>query len=154
LVIDRYTPIRGVLNFKAKHYGDLDLPLVVGVLVQEYFASQGVMKQVLHGEPDSLLSQAERAKHGLDGFFNTSTATRVSVVLAATELPPWLVGRTHPLIWRNPSARRHLTSRLPFRSALWDYDRAQFIEGPPGKPIHELFGIPADWPGPDKPFPD
>jgi hypothetical protein len=152
-VVDRYAPIRRVLDFKAKHYGELDYPLVVAVLVQEHFASQGVLKQVLFGEPDSMVSQKERAKVGLDGFFHTPRAARVSAVLAATELAPWTVARNAPATWRNPYAKRPLVTKLPFRASLWDYDRSKMVEGSPGKSSHELLGIAVTWPGPGKPFP-
>jgi hypothetical protein len=77
--------------------------------------------------------------------------TRVSAVITGTSLMPWNVATTWPRLWPNPWAARPLSVELPFPIALATEDGAVSYEDRDDAPAG-IFGLPADWPGPEDRF--
>lgn len=152
-----YGPLRHQLVRKARKASRLDRPLVVALLVDfplPILSKPDVVREALFGMPVTVL--------GLDGSRSRATAkdgvwivegkpTRqgVSALLVAQDL--W-VGRTLPELHHHPAPHRRFDIEdMPFRTVTYDLAGEEHAvevraEG------HEVFGLPADWPGPENSF--
>jgi len=159
--VDDRTPILSALRSKATRYGELDRPYVVALLVDRVFADEEDVEEALFGPVHYTLVEgaedlsAKPLRHP-DGLWQRGSAnrnTRVSAVLAAINLAPYFVARNMPRLWHNPWARRPLTAELPWPGAAADPETGLLERGEANVPPHELFGLQAEWPGPEDPFP-
>lgn len=152
-----YGPLRRQLVRKARKASRLDRPLVVALLVDFPFpivSKPGVVREALFGMPVTVL--------GLDGSRSVTTdqdgvwvvdgkPTRqgVSALLVAQDL--W-VGRTLPELHHHPAPHRRFDIEdVPFGTVTYDLAGQEHAvevsaEG------REVFGLPADWPGPEDSF--
>jgi hypothetical protein len=90
---------------------------------------------------------------GNDRLWRPDKNTSVSAVLYASRFMPWSIASAAPELWINPWAEH------PIPADAFDWcDRVQadsvgVLERiPAGRPITELLGLSAEWPGPEKPF--
>jgi hypothetical protein len=129
--IDDISPIRRGLKRKTK-YGMLDHPLVLGVLVDSPFVSNGDVESALFGTLAVQYTQRLKAedvswsrwvRRG-DGFFRSVTGPRnkeVSAVLVAFKLRPWTVASAEYgglKLWHHPWASNPFRHEVPFASAV------------------------------------
>lgn len=151
-VVDRRGPLRNALDRKVRHYGSLDRPLVIALLCREQGVSQMAVGTMLHGQHGSKLTHRQLADVGLEGFFSTRTAGKVSAVLAACQLEPWYLVRRSPCIWPNPTTRHPLDVHLPWTVLGWDEKQDEPVLEADGVAMSEVFGLEQSWPGPDRAF--
>lgn len=124
--------VRGKIEGKARHYGDLDAPFVVAVHDVTPFASRGVMKEALFGL-DRPFWEAHRG-----------VPNRVSAVLAASDFGMSSPARKTPELWINPYARH------PLAKGLLPWPVVGESGASSGGPVIDpasLFELPNDWPG-------
>ncbi len=89
-----------------------------------------------------------------DGFWMRGTqpqGTRVSAVLAGTDLMPWRPARQLPRLWLNPWATRPLTVTDHFPTATVN-DHGLVVSAETDVEAHVVLNLPKNWPGPESPF--
>lgn len=157
--IDDHTPLVKTLKAKAPgQYGDFDHPYVIAILSESptvdevdvasaLFGRDAVQFQELSdGSFDTTQTrQADGFWHGPLGFMNT----RVSGVLVALTLLPWTIATSTPRLWLNPYTGSPLPDEdhAPWATAVPDLQKGEMIKHLGPYPLHELFGLPSDWPG-------
>lgn len=158
--INDRTPIRRALYEKAHKYGNqLDRPLVVALAIAREFADDTDMMDTLFGSDVYMIDPVSgdgRPGRLMDGLMigpMGPRSRRLSAVLVSRDLLPHLAARTTLALWRNPWAD------YPVR---WDgggvlatvepRDDGSLATIPATTSTGELLGLPADWPGPEKPF--
>ncbi len=160
-VVDEQAPIVSALRRKATRYGELDRPYVVAVLVDRVFADEedvaealfAKVQLALDGESQLLSGEPMREPQGLWRRGNTPRNTRVSAVLSAIHLSSHVVARSMPRLWHNPWARRPIEVDLPWPATMVDLSTGEMTRSGAHVEPHELLRLPADWPGPEEPFP-
>lgn len=159
--IDDITPLRRALERKAGHYGTLDYPLVVAVLIDASFSEDNDVEAALYGT--RAISYTERLRPTdqararwvrlADGLYRDERGPRrrdLSAVLSAHGLQPSSVASSEfagIVTWHHPWALRPLSARLPFASRDLDGSTGHLHAHPATVPAHALLGLPADWPG-------
>lgn len=148
------------LQRKANRYGTLTHPFIVAVLLLGERAEAEAVEPVLYGRTASFvhLRPGRGAAGGLsypyrmrDGFWvgpRGTANTRVSAILTAVNLQPWLAGMTRPTLWLNPQPARP----LPRAHIPWDTRMLGTIVHSSGADPAVLFGLPPHWPAPGDPF--
>jgi len=157
-VVDEQAPIVSALRRKATRYGELDRPYVVAVLVDRVFADEedvaealfAKVQLALDGESQLLSGEPMREPQSLWRRGNTPRNTRVSAVLSAIHLSSHVVARSMPRLWHNPWARRPIEVDLPWPATMVDLSTGEMTRS--GAHVEPL-RLPADWPGPEEPFP-
>jgi len=76
----------------------------------------------------------------------------VSALLHALRIVPWSVGEVVPELWVNPFARAPLLVRFPWARTVEVDGNGRFVVTAPTTTPRELFGLSAEWPGPEQPF--
>lgn len=158
-LIDDITPLRKRLRAKGSHYGDLDVPLVIAVLMLRDFADERDVMSALFGTAAIQYTQrlrkedpppwARRIRRD-DGYFLRSTGPihpGVSALLVAERLRPWNIADVSPVVWHHPAPRRPLASVLPLPSVAVELPTGSLRREPAEVPVHEVLGIRRDWPG-------
>jgi hypothetical protein len=153
--------VRKTLNRKGSHYGPLDKPFVVALLCMSSFMGDDDMEQALFGSLACryYVNEPSRKVHWVrlrDGFWMRGSqprGTRVSAVLAGTDLMPRRSACRLPRLWLNPWGTRPLTVTDPFPTATAN-DRGLVVSAETDFEAHVVLGLPKDWPGPESPFID
>ncbi len=65
---------------------------------------------------------------------------------------PWTAAKAVPRLWLNPGAARPLPMQLELPTASLDIE-GRLVLSPDELSGADLFGLQADWPGPEGPFP-
>jgi hypothetical protein len=157
--VDTTSGLRSAVREKAGRYGKLDRPYVIAVLNVDDFANPWDVIDALYGTVSYRFDPSD-AEHNpepfrqLDGPWMSASGpinTRVSAVLTATNISPPLVARIAPHLWLNPWAARPLSDRL-----AWQTCRVQdgiLVDDDADAEPFVLLNLPAEWPGPEEPFP-
>jgi hypothetical protein len=146
------------LRRKFRHYGPLDLPLVVGVLGASSFLERSDVEQALFGR-HAIQCQREppfayrsiRQRNGVWMGPIGPTGRGVAAILCASQLHPSTCTRVLPVLWMNPWAESPLQSRLPFATASTN-DEGGLTYEEATRSAAEILGLPPEWPGPEEPF--
>lgn len=153
--VDDVEAVRKALRRKAWHYGALDCPFVIAVMLPSAFTSIEAILEALYGS-DVYRSAAEhpeggQLERGTDGFWSARTS-HVSALIFGT-IFPWTVATTWPQLWMHPASLHPLGDYLGLpRAVITGPFTVEWIE--PSAPTPALFfDLAADWPGPDEPFP-
>jgi hypothetical protein len=81
--------------------------------------------------------------------------TRVSAVLVADHVGPWRIPEALPTLWHHPAAEHPLpVFDAPWRQAAIDKSTGAIAFVDSAIALRDLFGLAADWPGPEPAFPD
>jgi hypothetical protein len=147
--VDNATGLRRALDSKANKYGALDAPLVIAVLSNtEYPTRPYETLEALYGLSSLTPTRpAERLDDlARDGHWFTRMGWRrghAPQVILASGLKPWSILTTRPQLWRTLEP-----GIIAPHQPGW-LDRVD-VDGPEptintGAPLHDLFGLPADW---------
>jgi hypothetical protein len=79
---------------------------------------------------------------------------RVSAVLLGRNVTPWSVTDRAPELWHHPFANHPLDVELIFPTQQLNVNQGRLVKSDAGMSMHEFFGLPPEWPGPDEAFPD
>jgi hypothetical protein len=158
-VVDERQAIESDLKAKAKRYGRPDRPFVIAALCIRDFADDRSIEQALYGPevvriavPRSGRSagagQARMARdpHGLWQWGDEQRATRVSAVLTASHINPWLMARADLTIWKNPWAALPLQIELPFRTVTGNVDEGRLVVTEGSAKARDVLGLHEGWP--------
>lgn len=150
--------LRDSLERKFRHYGSLDAPLVVGVLMMSGSVDRETVEQALFGDEAIQFSRSDprdyrliRRRNGAWVKERGPAATAVSAVAVSSRLRPWTSASHLPEFWLHPRAQTPLACELPFACAAVS-DEGSLVYADAGVRACELLGLPADWPGPESPF--
>ncbi len=162
--IDDKKPLLRRLRRKSSRYGSFDEPYVIAVSGSSFTTDETDIVDALFGT--DIVTVASPASGGppavhpsphADGLFvhgGKIGTTQVSAVLAVPYLEPWEVARKVPSLVHHPAPNHALTTECPYlRIGSADED-GQLVWTPPSRPIHELFDLPEEWPGPEPAFVD
>lgn len=146
------------LKSKKARYAIQDRPYVIVIGNTHSFQSADDPMDTLYGDElvqihvdeddEPLVAGLARAPNGL---FRPNRNRRVSAVLHLPNMYPWSVAKLQPELWVNPFAHRELGVRIPWADEISVVD-GQLTRTPAAVPVHELFGLSSDWPGPERPF--
>jgi hypothetical protein len=159
-VLDTSSGLRAAIKEKASRYGRLDLPYVIAVLNVDDFANPWDIVDALYGTVSYRFDASPGAERDpqpfrqLDGPWMSPsgpTNTRVSAVLTAANISPPIVARIAPHVWLNPWAARPLQDRLAWRTS--HIKDGILVDTDADAEPFDLLNLPADWPGPEDPFP-
>ncbi len=150
--------LESTLERKRRKYGKPDEPLVFALLLPSATMDDEDIEQALLGR-EAWRFDPENPEDGewtrqRNGFWmkgGRARGTRVSAVITGTHVLPWTVAKTWPRLWPNPWATHPLGTGLPFPTGVADEQGAVTYHDREGLPA-EIFGLPDDWPGPEKPF--
>jgi hypothetical protein len=79
---------------------------------------------------------------------------RLSAVLVTTDLAPWATPRIRLACWKSPRARFPLDCDGGGVVSMVDpQGDGSLAVTPATSTVGDLLGLPADWPGPEEPFP-
>ena len=143
----------------ASRYGKPDLPFVIAALCLRDLATVRLIEWALYGpmgvkvpirEGVGQMDEAfvDRNPRGLWQRGAEPQVTRVSAILTALHLNPWLIANSDLTLWRNPWAAKPLTDDLPFRVVSGDLDQNRLVVVEPTRRPLEILGLPTSWPGP------
>ena len=158
-LIDDATPLRKRLRAKGSHYGDLNVPFVVAVLMLRDFADDRDVEATLFGTPAIRYTQRLRKEEPppwarwtrlADGYFLTPTGpihAGVSALLVAERLRPWDIAEKSPVVWHHPAPARPLQDALPLPSVRVGMPAGEIRCESAELPINEVLGLRRNWPG-------
>ncbi len=86
-----------------------------------------------------------------DGYFRRDRNRHVSAVLHVQKLSPLAVFEAQPELWVNPYAYQPLPVSLPWANKV-TLSGTEITRSEATQTLRGLFGLPTEWPGPDKPF--
>jgi hypothetical protein len=153
--VDPSREIRPTLKKKATRYGKLDHPYLVALDAMGTHHRDEAVIDALLGTPCVRLSKGPKGEEieehlrGPDGIWygppdGRPQNTRLSGVLALRQIDPWNFASKKGLLVPNPWAVKPLPQlTLGTAELVQAGDRYEKWEG---KPMHELFGLPASWP--------
>lgn len=139
------------LEAKAKRYGKLDLPFVVALLPYDRpgILLREVGEALLGGLGIPGTALPGRLHPGLWRGADGPRYRRVSAVLLSSGFGISEVARAGPAVWHNPWCYEPLDVSLPWPSIRFQEQTGHFKQVSDGVASHTLFGLPADWPGPE-----
>jgi hypothetical protein len=151
--------LRSALKEKAGKYGQTGSPFIIATLLTSGFVDTEDVFAALYGSEFVSLSLSDQVEPQLsrraDGFWRFGPGfrnTRVSGVLVANAVLPWTAAKALPRLWIHPEAAHPLPSDVGLPTATIGSDaRLSLSQG--DREEAELFGLNADWPGPEPPFP-
>jgi hypothetical protein len=145
--------VKSTAKSKASRYGDLDLPLVVAISIEEGFADVTQERDALFGQLEFWIPRdpsfgERRVVRRPDGVWNGPRGpqhTRLSGVWLFRRFDPWhFVARGSNLLYVNPWALLPVpASALRLPHALVETDHLVEHEG---VTFRDLFNLHADWP--------
>jgi len=145
--------VKSAAKSKASRYGDLDLPLIVAINMEEEFADITQERDALFGDlqfwiprdPSQDRPHPIRRRNGVWNGPNGPQCTRLSGIWLFRRYDPWhFVVRDSNLLYLNPWATRPVpTSALRFPYAMVENDRLVEREG---LKFGSLFNLDANWP--------
>lgn len=143
------------LRAKAQKYKNLDAPFVIAINSFAMVGDEEDILQALYGSevytfntehPDA--GELGRKPDGLWQRGAQIAFTRVSAVLAASQLNLHVVGKAWPRLWTNPWAADPLEAdAFPWPRGIGDLERNQIERIDSTVDPGGFFGLPADWPG-------
>lgn len=147
--VDNATGLRRALDSKANKYGPLEAPLVIAVLSNtEYPTRSYETLEALYGLSalNPTLAAARPDNVARDGHWLTKKGWRrghAPQVILASGLTPWWILTKRPQLWQT------LELGIVGPSQPDWFDRVD-VDGPEpvintGSPLHDLFGLAADW---------
>ncbi|MGM4991280.1 hypothetical protein [Tardiphaga sp. 841_E9_N1_2] len=153
--IDPSQEVRPALKKKASRYGKLDYPYLVALNGLSTHHRESAVTDALFGTPYVEMSKGpngeEIVKHvnRPDGIWygppnGQPQNTRLSGVLALMKIDPWNFAAKTGLLIPNPWAEKPLLD-IGLGTAEWTVVDGEF-ERKDGKRMHELVGLPANWP--------
>jgi hypothetical protein len=160
--VDTTSALRRAIREKAGRYGKPDRPYVIAVLIEDDYTDEEDVVDALFGTVTYTVpvgprhpgqAHAVRQRDGSWIAHGGPSNTRVSAVMTAINLAPWVLARNVPRLWLNPWAARPLTDRLAWRTTRVDLSSGTLDDEPALRTPADLLGLPADWPGPQEPFP-
>jgi hypothetical protein len=150
--------LAGALKKKSARYELGDRPFVIAVGNVHSLADDEDVANALYGDyGERVLGEDEHGQFLTEptrhhnGFFGQRNR-RVSGLLHALRIVPWSVGNVVPELWVNPFARAPLSMRFRWARTIEVADDGRFVVTEPTMSQRELFGLTADWPGPEEPF--
>ena len=72
--------------------------------------------------------------------------TRLSAVLTARHINPWLVASADLTLWQNPWASKPLSDDFPWRKVIGDLGENRLVTTEPTSAPREVLGLAANWP--------
>jgi len=155
--------LRATLNRKRGKYGNLREPLLFAVLMPSTFADLPAVEKALFGDTALRYYMGERGRERWvrlrNGFWIDERGPRTQsvsgVVTGFGILPGAEFANRRPRLWPNPWAASPLTESLQIPvsagSTEAQFEHQDDEETPSAR---EVFGLSADWPGPEPPFLD
>ena len=144
--------LRKTLFAKAKRYGEINRPFVIGVNClsdwgidkeEERAALFGTIEEYVPAGSDQLA-----VRQLANGFWGSEThpkSTRVSGVILGVALP-WNIPRCRLSVYRNPWATHPLPEfNSPFEQAVWHNGHVRYASATVS--MATVFRVPEDWPG-------
>jgi hypothetical protein len=159
--IDDRTPIRKALDEKARRYGnEFDRPFVIALGIVRAFADDIDVVDALFGDdilifdPSTGVGKPMRRPNGLLMGPNGPRCRRVSGVLIAGYVAPWLSAKTDLKLWKNPWATFPLECDAGgVITTIQRTDNGALTAAAATMSTGELFRLAPDWPGPEPAFP-
>jgi hypothetical protein len=157
-VVNDAGPLQKAIKDKAGAYGQLGTPFVVAVatdsttlddidVINALFGHEQVTRRPTAGGLDEF--ENSRAPDGVWIGPKGVQNRRVSGLLTAKMLCPWNVNRVIPTLWHHPGAEYPLVFEgFPWRTAIVTSGGIEYTA--PAVGLSEFFGLPDDWPGPEK----
>jgi hypothetical protein len=149
--------LQAAVTRKGRKYGDVDKPMIVAVLATNGFVDDRTITGALYGSEAIRVNVATgeaQATRNLDGVWvgrRGPVGRKISAVLTGVGISPGSVARFEPTLWHHFAPHRPLTAALPLRSARAVNNDVEFSDA--AAPIASVFGLPAEWPGPEPAFP-
>lgn len=159
--VDDKTPIRSRLKAKAARYGRLSQPFLIALSCHSMKVDEISFTDALYGDEAVQVRQdaggdaQTRWVRQPKGFWcdrHGPINRRVSGVLIVNDLAPWSIPKTCPVLWHHPFARYPIQTPFAFASRRLDLHRQTLVSSDGEMPMHDLFNLPLDWPGPENPF--
>jgi hypothetical protein len=153
---DERKRIEDDLREKSK-YGKPELPFVVAALCLRDLTTERTIEWALFG-PMAVrapirggVGQMEEAfldrdPRGLWQRGGEPQVTRVSAVLTAKHINPWLVAGSDLTLWKNPWAVKPLTDELQWQTVTGDLEQNRLVTASPTTLPREVLGLDAYWP--------
>jgi len=146
------------LERKRRKYGTPAEPLIFAILLTSPVDNEDIEGALLgrvawRFDPVDPSADGEWIRQR-NGFWMTGgrpRGTRVSAVITATGLMPWNVATNWPRLWPNPWATNPFAVLLPLPAAHVEKTGAVTYTNAVDSPS-TVFGLPGDWPGPEKRF--
>lgn len=150
-----WSRVGSALKEKARRYGELDRPFIIALLANDIFVDVENLASALHGEPAFSVDEHGRTTLGrAGGLWSDGAGARVSAVITARHVNPASVAVVEPLLWRAGHATHPLAADLPFTAEAQLADDGEVVVDERPQSMHAYFGLPVDWPGPERPFRD
>lgn len=145
------------LKDKALRYGEPDLPFVVAALCVRNLATEQSIEWALYGPlavtvpirdgvgqmDDAFL---QRDPSGLWQRGGDPQVTRLSAVLTARHINPWLVASADLTLWQNPWATKPLHDEFPWRTVIGDLAQNRLVTTEPQGAARDVLRLNANWP--------
>ncbi len=159
--VNDHSDLMDRIGRKSRKYGELDRPLVIALLYEQWTANAHHLTRALFGwawgYPE--MFRARRIEPtwppGADGAWltrNGPTNRNGAAILCAFHLAPHSVAKTGLYLLHHPWARRPLTASLPFADTRVSLEGGEVLETVATTSVNKLFGLPSVWP-PSVPFP-
>jgi hypothetical protein len=157
--VDERQYIESDLRTKSTRYGRPDKPFVIAALCLRDFATDESIEQALYGPQvirvpvvaaTGSIGDAESARdpHAFWQWGQEQRATRVSAVLTARHINPWVLQEPHLTLWRNPWASLSLEIELPFRTATANLEQNRLEFADATAEARDVLGLYDGWPAP------
>lgn len=154
--VDNYSPMLRSLQQKATDHRRTTRPVIIAMLCNRIAVRTNDVERALFGLEGARLRngvtdvELEAPVFG-QGLWHGPSGPRnrhISAVVTCLKMTPEKVARTEPLVWLNPWAESPLTCPHPLRVVQVESPDALAITEASAQ-IHDLLGIPIDWPGPE-----
>jgi hypothetical protein len=159
-MIDDRGPVRKAIDGKARKYGaSLDLSLVLALGVLRPFADDTDLMDAFYGdsvlwfEPDTGKTNWERKPNGVWIGPGGPRRRQLSAVVVCDRPEPSNTAKLAPSLWLNPWADVPLQCEPP-QMSVWKLHEGGAVEKhEPHETLRHLLDLPAEWPGPEPPYP-
>lgn len=149
--VDTWSPIRDSVVAKSRHYGELDLPLVVAVNVDTFALDPIDEMQALFGQEVVVVSsrtsqpQLHREPNGAWMGERGPRARRASGAWLFSDLTPYSIAGRRQMLYLNPWANL----AVPPSFLVMPHNRVDdaCLQPVDGRSFHEVYGLAPRWPG-------
>lgn len=154
--VDNYSPMLRKLQKKAKDHRGTTRPFVIAMLCNRIAVGNSDVERALFGVEGANFRnggsgvELETPVTG-QGLWHGSSGPRnrhISAVVTCLKMEPEKVAWVEPVMWLNPWAKSPLTCRHPLREVRFESSGALVVTEASVR-IHDLLGVPVDWPGPE-----